>query len=225
MFVSCGKPIEKKYEIQNESQDLNKIKNTLTNNDYKILKWQLFFLKSKNNVKNKTYIEILNEGQVRWNDTIKKREEIDRKRREQLEREKEDIKNRQIASICNIKWGVYYYKPNYLEVNPEISMENQKLAESVFKWNPKNNWIIFNKDGTCKVKDEEYGNTYTKRWSLNENGDVVLPTGWQYEKLNMLMSKVTFEIIDLNDEIFYATEIEKSTNITLRSEIRMKKIK
>ena len=224
ILLSCSKPIEKQYKTQSEFQDLNKIKNNSTRNDYKTIKWQLNYLKSQNiNIK-KTYAEILSEGQIRWNDTLKKQKDEYRKVQERIKQKQEESKKEQIASISNRKWGIYFYKPNYIEVNPELSKENKELAESAFKWNPKNNWILFNENGTCKIKDEESNKVYTKKWHLNDKGEIILPTGWQYEELTMLMPKITFQIIDLNDENLNVTEVEKSTNITLSSEMKMIKI-
>ncbi|RLK07049.1 hypothetical protein [Tenacibaculum discolor] len=235
MFLSCSKAIDKKYQEDSEFENLMEIKKDITYEDYKILKWQLYFLKSKNSNIKKTYAKILSEGQVRWNDTLKKREKnrkekqerLDqehKKEQERIKQEQEEFKKELTAKICNRKWGIYYYKPDHIEINPDLEESSKKIAETAFKWNPKHNWILFKEDGTCTVKDIESNNTYTKRWHITDRG-IFLPSGWQYERTRMSMSEITLEIINLNNTNFDVIEIEIFNGLVFKSEMKMKKIK
>ena len=132
-----------------------------------------------------------------------------------------ETKDHQLNLICDIKWGIYYRKPEYLEINTEISESDQKLARTAFEWDPKTNWIVFNRDGTCKIKDSETDKILSKNWSLDEKG-IVFPTGWTEERFS---NKVIFEILNLDNDEFNVTELDISPNITLRNEVKMKRIK
>ncbi|MBJ2175847.1 hypothetical protein JBL43_16455 [Aureibaculum sp. A20] len=222
LIVSCGKPLENVYERKNEKEDLQKIKKILDEDGYWLLNGQIEFMKSTDREKlnEQTYSDILLHAKIRWNDTLAQRE-VDKIEREKkiLEQENE-TKNHQLNLICDIKWGIYYRKPEYLEINTEISESDQKLARTAFEWDPKTNWIIFNRDGTCKIKDSETDKILSKNWSLDEKG-IVFPTGWTKERFS---NKVIFEILNLDNDEFNVTELDISPNITLRNEVKMKRI-
>ncbi|MGJ8734251.1 MAG: hypothetical protein ACSHW4_13930 [Cellulophaga sp.] len=221
IFIGCSKPIEKKYEKASETEDLLAIRKEIKVYDYKVLKWQLSFLKSnKEDLSGKRYQEMLANGKERWNDTLAKRKS---NLEEQKQKEEEALKKQKIKLFCNIKWGMYYYKPDYLDVNPDVVESNPELAEKAFKLDPNNSWIIFYEDGTCEVKFNDPDKTAIQNWSFVDD-EIVFSYGWKDEKGVLSRNKTTFKILDLEDEIFNVSEVEESINLVLKSTIKMRKI-
>ncbi|MDO6492450.1 MULTISPECIES: hypothetical protein [unclassified Cellulophaga] len=220
-FIGCTAPIDKKYDKTSETKDLLAIRKEITVYDYKVLKWQLSFLKlNKKDLSAKRYQEMLANGKERWNDTLAKRKSNLEK---QKQKEKEALKKQKIKLFCNIKWGMYYYKPDYLEVNPDAVESNPELASKAFKLDPNNSWIIFYEDGTCKVKFNDPDKTAIQNWSFVDD-EIVFSYGWKDEKGVMSRNKTTFKILDLDDKFFNVSEVEESINLVLKSELRMKKM-
>lgn len=220
-FIGCTAPIDKEYNKASETEDLLAIRKEITVYDYKVLKWQLAFLKKNHeDLSSKRYQEMLTIGQQRWQDTLKMREVV---LEEQKQREEEALKKQKMQLFCNIKWGMYYYKPNYLEVNPDVVESNPELAEAAFKVEPKNSWIMFYEDGTCDLQFYNPEKVHSCNWELTDEG-IVFPYGWKDEKRGVIKNKTTFEITELGDENFIVTEVEESINLVLKSELRMKKM-
>ena len=221
IFIGCSKPIEKKYDKASEAEDLLAIRKEIKVYDYKVLKWQLSFLKSnKEDLSGKRYQEMLANGQDRWNDTLAKRKS---NLEEQKQKEEEALKKEKIKLFCNIKWGMYYYKPDYLDVHPDAVESNPELAAKAFKLDPNNSWIMFYEDGTCDVKFYDPKKTHNCSWELTDEG-IVFSHGWKDEKRGSIKNKTTFKIIKLGDENFNVTEVEESISLVLKSELRMRKI-
>ncbi|WKB81850.1 hypothetical protein QYR09_02160 [Cellulophaga lytica] len=220
-FIGCTAPIDKQYDDASETEDLLAIRKEITVYDYKVLKWQLAFLKQNNqDLSGKRYHEMLTTGQQRWKDTLKMREVV---LEEKKQREEEARIKQKMQLFCNTKWGMYYYKPDYLDVNPDVVESNPELAAKAFKLDPNNSWIIFYEDGTCEVKFNDPDKTAIQKWSFVDD-EIVFSYGWKDEKGVLSRNKTRFKILDLEDEIFNVSEIEESINLVLKSTIKMRKI-
>ncbi|WP_417786420.1 hypothetical protein [Tenacibaculum sp.] len=219
--LACKKPIEKKYNNRSEFSDLTEINKKLTDYDSKVLRWQLSFIKSKSTNINKTYNEILLEGRKRWNDTLKKRDEIRKEEEEQIKKEKEKLRKKQIEPICNIKWGIYYNKPLHIKLNPKLPNKYKKIEKSIFSSNPKKNWMSFSENGFCEIKLEEERNRSLEKWELKDSIIIVYKFGGFIKKEPLFYLKIK----KLNKNNFNVIKHIEGETISFLNEIKMKKMK
>ncbi|GAA3511167.1 hypothetical protein GCM10022393_26170 [Aquimarina addita] len=217
------------------------IKNEINKNDFKLFINHLSDLKLEGqSLHERSYSSILTEAQKMHKEEINSLEKQHQEKvkneklaleQKQKEEDEEEIarEKEKMQLICSGKWGVYYTKPRYLEVNPDLSESAKKLANTAFDVDPKVTWYIFNEDGTCQIMDDLNDDSFRRRksnkviqrsWKLDGHR-IIFP----YGKNNDVSTKRTiFEILTLESEKFEVIEIDEGYNITLKSETKMVKL-